>query len=219
MKRILMLGWEFPPLFNGGLGIATYGVVRALCRKADIRLIIPSSAGTPVLPNVSVIGLNRITLKEIVSEGEEHDFSKLNAEVIQVPVSISPYHHANAVFFRDSACRVLRTHRMGAESDIEHIFAGTEVYGVNTLFKVRLYAILVEEVARAGDFDLIHAHDWVTYEGGTKIKKRTGKPLILHVHALETDRAGVDARNEIYQIEYDAFKSADHIIAVSQYTK
>lgn len=219
MKRILMLGWEFPPLFNGGLGIATYGIVKALCRQADIRLIIPSSSGDSVLPNVNVIGLNRISLADVITESLEHNLSNLNAEVVKLAVSISPYHHVNDTFFQASSSDNQWTRYAKVENSINQVFGGKEVYGSNTLFKVRLYATLAEEIASAGDFDLIHAHDWVTYGAGIKIKKRTGKPLILHVHALETDRAGIDARNEIYRIEHDAFRAADRIIAVSQYTK
>ncbi len=69
------------------------------------------------------------------------------------------------------------------------------------MHKVYLFSKLAEEIAADGDFDVIHAHDWITYPAGVNIKNRTGKPLILHVHALETDRAGSSARNEIYCLE------------------
>ena len=57
--KVLMLGWEFPPLFSGGLGIATLGIVQALREKATIKLIVPSHTGSMSMPNVSIIGLNR----------------------------------------------------------------------------------------------------------------------------------------------------------------
>ena len=35
--RVLKLGWEFPPLVNGGLGIACHGLARALARIATFK--------------------------------------------------------------------------------------------------------------------------------------------------------------------------------------
>jgi len=74
-------------------------------------------------------------------------------------------------------------------------------------------------LARDGKFDVIHAHDWITFPGGVRIKADSGKPLILHVHSLETDRSGSDCRNRIYELEKEAMIAADRVIAVSQYTK
>ncbi len=87
------------------------------------------------------------------------------------------------------------------------------------MWKVQLYARMAEELSSDGKFDVIHAHDWITYPAAMRIKERTGKPVILHVHALETDRVGETARNEVYWIEKQGFENADSIIAVSQYTK
>ena len=38
-----MLGWEFPPLINGGLGVACAGLTRALADHADLTLILPET--------------------------------------------------------------------------------------------------------------------------------------------------------------------------------
>ena len=68
--------------------------------------------------------------------------------------------------------------------------------------------------------DVIHAHDWLTYEAGMTAKKMLGKPLIVHVHATEFDRAGMHAGNPlIHEIEYEGLMMADEIIAVSESTK
>ena len=68
--------------------------------------------------------------------------------------------------------------------------------------------------------DLIHAHDWLTYEAGVLAKKTTGAPLIAHVHATEFDRAGMKTGNPlIHEIEYEGLMQADRIIAVSESTK
>ena len=68
--------------------------------------------------------------------------------------------------------------------------------------------------------DLVHAHDWLTYEAGILAKKEYGTPLIAHVHATEFDRAGMHAGNPlIHEIEYEGLTLADRIIAVSESTK
>lgn len=68
--------------------------------------------------------------------------------------------------------------------------------------------------------DVIHAHDWLTYEAGILAKKRFRAPLIAHVHATEFDRAGMKPGNKlIHEIEYEGLMMADEIIAVSESTK
>lgn len=68
--------------------------------------------------------------------------------------------------------------------------------------------------------DLVHAHDWLTYEAGILAKKNYGIPLIAHVHATEYDRAGMNIGNPlIHEIEQQGLMLADKIIAVSETTK
>lgn len=82
------------------------------------------------------------------------------------------------------------------------------------------YVQFVEDLAVSKDFDAIHAHDWLTMEAGIRAKELTGKPLIVHVHATEFDRAGGNQGNPIvHEIEYQGLIMADRIIAVSGATK
>ena len=68
--------------------------------------------------------------------------------------------------------------------------------------------------------EVVHAHDWLTYEAGILAKKNFGIPLVAHVHATEFDRGGPDGGNPlIRQIEYEGLVWADKIIAVSHATK
>lgn len=84
----------------------------------------------------------------------------------------------------------------------------------------KVYAHQIQEQVAGVDFDVIHAHDWVSYLAGMAVKRRTKKPLILHVHALSFDQAASDhVDREIYHIERKAFLTADHIVAVSERTK
>ncbi|MEM3526501.1 MAG: glycosyltransferase family 4 protein, partial [Candidatus Jordarchaeaceae archaeon] len=66
---------------------------------------------------------------------------------------------------------------------------------------------------------VIHCHDWMTFQAGIRVKKASGKPLIVHVHATEFDRAGGSVHPIVYDIERKGLHEADRIIAVSQFTK
>lgn len=67
---------------------------------------------------------------------------------------------------------------------------------------------------------VVHAHDWLTYEAGILAKKKFNLPFVAHVHATEFDRAGMhDGNPLIHEIEYEGLMLADKIIAVSETTK
>lgn len=82
------------------------------------------------------------------------------------------------------------------------------------------YTRFVEQYLLKQNPDIIHAHDWLTFEAGMRAKQITGKPLIAHVHATEFDRSGEHRGNPlVHDIEYNALHMADRVVAVSQVTK
>lgn len=82
------------------------------------------------------------------------------------------------------------------------------------------YCDYVEKYLLENNPDVVHAHDWLTYEAGILAKKEFGLPLIAHVHATEFDRSGMHSGNPlIHEIEYEGLMLADKIIAVSEITK
>jgi len=91
----------------------------------------------------------------------------------------------------------------------------------NSLYEeVMRYASEAEDIAKSEEFDLIHAHDWLTYEAGIIAKEISGKPLVIHVHATEFDRTGGNGVNTfVYEVEKRGMEKADLIIAVSNFTK
>lgn len=78
-----------------------------------------------------------------------------------------------------------------------------------------------EVVARfsTADFDLIHAHDWMTFPAAVALAQITKRPLVVHIHSLEHDRSGVFYDEAIDSIEKFGINVADRVIAVSHYTK
>jgi len=81
------------------------------------------------------------------------------------------------------------------------------------------YAVAVSVLAATESFDVIHAHDWMTVFAAVHARRMSGKPVIFHVHSLEYDRSGESVDPVICDIERLGMEEADHIIAVSSYTK
>ena len=82
------------------------------------------------------------------------------------------------------------------------------------------YCDFVNEYLMEYKPDVVHAHDWLTFEAGVLAKKNYGIPLVAHVHATEYDRSGMNGGNPVvHAIEREGLMMADKIIAVSQATK
>src|ERR1035438_8920871 len=81
---------------------------------------------------------------------------------------------------------------------VEHLFPyDNHIYeNVNTTEKhidingqLKRYENAVAKIVEAQEFDVIHAHDWLTFRAALRAKELTGRPLILHVHSIERDRS------------------------------
>ncbi|MEX2231840.1 MAG: glycosyltransferase [Cyclobacteriaceae bacterium] len=92
-------------------------------------------------------------------------------------------------------------------------------YNSNLLEEVERYAQAGAEIARRHSFDVIHAHDWMTYRAGIAAKKISGKPLVVHVHATEIDRSGANINPAVFAIEKEGMSLADKVVTVSYWTK
>jgi len=84
--------------------------------------------------------------------------------------------------------------------------------------QVREYTAMAVDIASKLSFDVIHAHDWLTFPAGMILKAISGRPLVVHIHATEFDRAGGPGDRRIHDIEYAGTCYADRVIAVSDYT-
>lgn len=217
---ILMFGWEFPPHISGGLGTACYGLSRALIDQ-EIRLlfVVPKAHGDESIQliNASDVVVGEETLQVTSHEAESMQESRM----ISVPSAIKPYsaREPSQVLeewswqFSAECIKQIRTAE-GTRYD----FSGK--YGPLLMEEVYRYADVAGILAGKYDFDIIHAHDWLTYPAGVEAKKASGKPLVVHVHATEFDRAGgnnIDHR--VFEIEKMGMSQADRIVAVSQWTK
>lgn len=92
-------------------------------------------------------------------------------------------------------------------------------YGGDLFGDAQRYAGLVAALGVHERFDVIHAHDWLTYPAGLTLRALTGKPLVCHIHATEFDRSGDGVNQRVYDIERAGMQGADRVIAVSRLTK
>jgi glycosyltransferase involved in cell wall biosynthesis len=98
-----------------------------------------------------------------------------------------------------------------------YLFSGS--YGKNLLQEVARYGQVAAQIAADHSFDIIHAHDWMTFPAGIAAKALSGKPLVVHVHATEIDRSGEHVNPAVFAIEKEGMMNADKVITVSNWTK
>ena len=96
---------------------------------------------------------------------------------------------------------------------------GTEEW-LNIHDQQQLYEQAVARMVEDKEFDIVHAHDWLTFRAALRVKEKKNCPIILHVHSLESDRSGSQHGNPLVkEIEEVALHLADRIIAISEHTK
>ncbi|MEA3199890.1 MAG: hypothetical protein QOE90_1318 [Thermoplasmata archaeon] len=101
-------------------------------------------------------------------------------------------------------------------------YGGTRQRGYDDAFNdaVWQYNMRVVEAFQSHDADVLHAHDWITFQAAAELKRRTGKPLVWSCHSTEYDRsAGFFPQDWIIELEKRAVQTADVVIAVSEYTR
>lgn len=214
--RVLKLGWEFPPLINGGLGIACLGLARALAHQVDLTVMVPSASSEAEFPEFQLRGLNHTTLKEVQTTEEKYRYESF-AQVRNIPIFLDPYRSVSEDVIEKSSEVSERNFSITTQEQLAGFQSG-QLYGPDLGNKVIEFSKIVAKLAMQENFDMIHAHDWMTFLAGVEVKKATGKPLVLHVHALEYDRTGATSRGWIYDLEKYGMEQADRVIPVSHYT-
>lgn len=215
--KILMLGWEFPPVINGGLGVACHDLCIALAKKANVTMIIPKSNPDFVVRNLNLIGLNTVDAKTLRNIGFADSYRKVK-QVHYINTHLNPYYNSNNAgnYHLDVNSQYLKKVKVGNETfEIFHI---DDLYGGDVIEKVTVFGKLASHLANSLDFDIIHAHDWMTMLAGMEIKAQTGKPLVMHIHSLEVDRGGPDSKGWVYQMEKKGMEYADLLMPVSNFT-
>ncbi|MFI3281768.1 MAG: glycosyltransferase family 4 protein [Rikenellaceae bacterium] len=219
--RVLMFGWEFPPHIAGGLGTACYGMTRGLARNdVEVTFVVPRAYGDEDQRFIKVVNASDVEAQfGGVGGGSEDIMSKIS--FIHIDSNMVPYISPEEYkSYHDEF--VLSGRKSWSTSDVwsqRYTFSGK--YGANLMEEVARYAMVAAQVAREleGQFDVIHAHDWLTYYAGIAAKQISGKPLVVHMHATEYDRSGENVNTQVYDIERAGMAAADMVIAVSNLTR
>ena len=215
-----MFGWEFPPHIAGGLGTACYGMTRGLARNGgEVVFVMPRAYGDEDQRFVRVVNASDV---ETIGT-RDHEFSEELLEkvsFIHIDSNMLPYISPEEyAAYHDEFVRSGRTHEWTDVWKQRYTVSGK--YGANLMEEVARYAMVAAQVAKdlEGQFDVIHAHDWLTYFAGIASKRVSGKPLVVHMHATEFDRSGENINRRVYAIEKAGMQAADRVIAVSELTR
>lgn len=213
--RVFMLGWEFPPFISGGLGTACYGLTRALDQLGvKVTFVLPK-----VVDSSYVTHVNLLTPRCCSEQGarmlSEYELKNVTFETICSPLQA----YATPQTYDERKEEALRLQREreagGAGGDLDR----ASDYGGDMYQEIRRYATIAMELARSAEFDVVHAHDWMTYPAGVAVAAMSGKPLIVHIHSTEFDRSGEHVNQVVYDIEREGMERADKVLAVSGFTR
>jgi len=236
--RVFMLGWEFPPFISGGLGTACYGLTKAMSGiGTDVLFVLPRPVATPFSTHVKLVSprpgspLAMPSTELRLDEFEHVTFRTVDAAMGDPYQRPSEYRPPRGQTLADlvqstgpGPAPVLSSKNMPAP-------AGESVGGPNPSLKsnahysgdlfseVQRYAALAAEISRQENFDVVHAHDWMTFPAGLAVAGLKGVPLVVHVHSTEFDRSGMHVDQRIYDIERRGMHGAIRVIAVSYLTK
>lgn len=204
--KALMFGWEFPPHILGGLGTASYGLTKGMHANGnmEITFVIPKPWGDEERGFARIIGATNTPIA-----WRDVSWDYVNSRIGNV---MDPQTYFD---LRDHIYADFNYMRLNDLGCIE--FSGR--YPDNLVEEINNYSIVAGVIARTVDFDIIHAHDWLTYPAGIHAKNVTGKPLVIHVHASEFDRSRGKPNPTVFAIEKDGMNNADHICTVSDLTR
>lgn len=190
-----MIGWEYPPHNSGGLGVACEGLTEALYgQSTQIYFTLPHTNVGPV-KHMKVLDCSNPAWFDEQNPSTHPPFFAYSGDVLR------PAKKKTTIFER---------HELHAlpESELET--------------RVEEYAELVAQKARSvtGSYDVVHAHDWMSFPAAMRVAEATKKPFITHVHSTEFDRIPGGAGSKyIMETEYEGMSRATRVIAVSFYTK
>ncbi len=190
--RLSVIGWELPPIFSGGLGVHTINIFSIINKMIDVTVYVPDIEGlSDEYPfNVKKIKFNTENLNKYIDNQNKKSENKNY-------YNIYPY-------YNNLKIKNINFNNFDFKDFNEMIYyynkSVIECFDRNT--------------------DVIHCHDWITFDAGVELKEKYGVPLVITVHSTEIDRSGnFFPQKYIMDIEKRGIKNADKIIAVSDYTK
>lgn len=213
--RVLMFGWEFPPHISGGLGTACFGLTKGLAKhNTEVLFVVPKAYGDESQEAVRLLNASDVTV-DIRDEAVLNFWDKIT--YMEIGSNLIPY------VGPEEFQRMVEEESTSSETITKNVlstrFEFSGKYGKNLMEEVSRYAMVAAVMATQQEFDVIHAHDWLTYSAGVAARNATGKPLVVHMHATEFDRSGENVNPDVFRIEQFGMREADYVIAVSNLTR
>jgi len=224
--RVFMLGWEFPPHISGGLGTACFGLTKGLDEiGVQVCFVLPTSV--PLSTSHVVLRSPADLGPESSQEAPVYTFDRVDLH--RLAAVLQPYGTPET---HEQAVKYLQAHQALSKSGLppevftrdeapaekEPVHGGVQ-YDGNLMDHIHRYARLAVELAKKESFDVIHAHDWMTFPAGLAVAAATRKPLLVQVHSTEFDRSGENINRIIYEIERTGMHGADCVVCVSYLTR
>lgn len=214
--KVLMFGWEFPPHISGGLGTACYGLTKGMSHieGLEVLFVVPKAWGDEDQSSIRLLAAENFPVRKKFVEMRgflnEMTFLEVHSRIVpymspeEYEIIDKKEYHSSNVYFNTEQVGKLK-------------FTGK--YGPDLFQEIANYAIIAGVIADDHSFDIIHAHDWLTYPAGIAARSISGKPLVIHVHATDFDRSGGSVNPGVFDIEKRGMEAADMIIAVSNLTR
>ena len=186
-----MFGWEYPPTHLGGLGVACQGLVNGLLQNG-VRV-------TLVLPHPNQSEQDGLDILH-PTDSSWHDAM----QTMRVRSDLQPYDDLKSF----------------GQRTLKHVPRDIgQMYGDHLHEAIATFTDLSVSMTKHVNPNVIHCHDWMTYGAGIRAAVYHRRPFVAHIHATELDRTHFSPYQWIYDREREGFEAADHIIAVSNYTK
>jgi len=221
-KRVLMVAWEYPPRITGGLGVASKGLATALTALGNtVDMVLPRLTGDEEeTPGINLIDFKKY--KNLLSPEEMMRLARKAMYFYKISKGVSAYGQYGEAPEVSGAWSGLSESELLKRVNLdflknEGLFTGN--YSNKIYHEISVYADWVELLASRLDFDIIHAHDWMTYRAALAAGRVSGKPVVCHVHSTEFDRSGQRVNQFIYDLEREAFHNSAMNITVSDYTR
>ncbi len=192
--RVLMLLWEFFPVVSGGVWTAVYHLLKNLrMRGTDLIVMVP---WPPSAVSYYEFGYEL----ELIPVGTEQP-SEEQTEIIEEAYSeyswLSTSSYTSGLYDSEIADSV-------------------SIFDMVNEFTKRACKVVEEKKL---EFDIIHAHDWVTFMAAESLSKIWKKPWVAHFHSTEYDRRNLEISISIKKVEQMACRKSNHLITPSNFTK
>jgi glycosyltransferase involved in cell wall biosynthesis len=197
------------------LGTACYGLTRGLLQNdVEVIFVVPKVFGDEEAGQLRLINASNVPIPRNSAFNEflsnKFTYYGLNSELV-------PY--LNEEQFSQYTNEFSHVKEIRRDSTFNSTYEFSGKYGKNLIDEVWHYALVAGEITRNNNFDVIHAHDWLSFPAGMLAKQTSGKPLIAHIHATEFDRSGEHVNQLVYDTERRGMEYADKVVAVSEFTR